>query len=170
MSELDEAVFTLGPALADAHAALMGDSNDAEHDALVALVEAVECVHPSLHSRESRLRKLVSHFLIDEDERPDADHFALLREKDDDEVRLSTFATFAGACEWAAIGSQDGWQPRGIFDLDTGELICVEVHTEVKRAADQSHGTNPLAPDPKCKRCGEPLARHDEVDQRCPDD
>jgi hypothetical protein len=126
-----------------------------------------------MSTRAQRLDALVAHYEPDPQlghvEISAGERFALVSEADrSDEKMITTHKTFADACAYAGDGVLDGWDPHGIFDLDTGELINLHISTPVvTRSEDQGVLENPLEP---CKHCGSPACAHDEVDQRCPDD
>lgn len=138
-------------------------------DALLDELEGVTAVRDA--GRKARVARLRERYGVDRGF--DAAHYdgseryALVTESEGQKL-ITTHKTFADACAYAGDEVLDGWDPHGIFDLDTGELINLHIASPVvTRSEDQGVLENPLEP---CKHCGSPASAHDEVDQRCPDD
>lgn len=133
-----------------------------------ALIDGLPSIPQFRDNRLSRVAKLREHYDPGDGADYDgSDRFALVSESKGQKL-ITTHATFADACAYAGDEVLDGWDPHGIFDLDTGELINLHIATPVvTRSEDQGVLENPLEP---CKHCGSPASAHDEVDQRCPDD
>jgi hypothetical protein len=98
-------------------------------------------------ARRDNVAKLAEYYGSDAVEYDGKERFALVCEKDrGDEVAVITMhATFDDACLHASRDVLDGWDPIGVFDLDTGELINLHVSSPVvTRSEDQRMIDNPL--------------------------
>jgi hypothetical protein len=99
-----------------------------------------------------RLSKLIEYYEPDEQlghaEIEDGERFALVSQEEGHghgATMITTHKTFADACDYAGGSVLDGWDPLGIFDLGTGELINLHIASPVvTRSEDQGVLTNPL--------------------------
>lgn len=125
-------------ALESANAALTDDDDDGGgHAALALLVETVERIHPSMRSRDQRLRTLIDHYDTTRRIEHTSDGqaggaFALVsRAGIDGETLITTHETFEAACAYAGGRVLEGWKPIALFGLDTGEMVVLAVHVPV---------------------------------------
>lgn len=143
----------LRSALASANAALCQDEDGAGLQALALLVATVERIHPTMRSRDQRLRTLVEHYRPALPVEHTADGqaggaFALVsRAGADGDTLITTHETFDAACAYAGDHVLDGWKPITLFGLDTGEMVVLAVHVPVVYLSPHRHTmANPLEP------------------------
>jgi hypothetical protein len=141
-------------ALESANAALTDDddANGGGHAALALLVETVERIHPSMRSRDQRLRTLIDYYdtarrIGHTSDGQAGGAFALVsREGTDGEALITTHATFETACSYAGDHVLEGVKPIALFGLDTGEMVVLAVHVPVVYLSPHRYTMdNPLA-------------------------
>jgi hypothetical protein len=104
-------------------------------------------------TRQLRLAKLIEHYEPDAKlghaDVDDGKSFALVSQESGhglDGTMITSHDTFADACAYAGDSVLDGWDPLGVFNLDTCELINLHIASPVvTRSEDQGVLENPIA-------------------------